>query len=332
MAGTRAWVAAILLPLLVAAIAFILLSNDAPSRRDAPPPSPIGEGSDQGEHLPLIQAREEEFEEFSSGSKMLSNWRDSLAAPSRMDIVQRFEIDTSVPLSSRIETLTKLSDRGDSKAAIELAVGLAHCAASPTNGKSLESTINELYQTRRVESSVFQIEELDGKADEIRARFEYCEDITQDQILDHFVYARMAAEGDDLEAMSHLTSLGALPQETIFEALGRAWTSEEEMMRDRYRYLMNAAKEGEATALAALGTILSSGDVDLGGTESTRIEAAAYTIAGARLKAIKLVSDEPLRSLAVDRAYNGLSPNELARAMDRVDEILASEKCCVFLE
>ncbi|MEM7612433.1 MAG: hypothetical protein AAF270_12175 [Pseudomonadota bacterium] len=230
--------------------------------------------------------------------------------------------DTSTPLRLRLEALRRAAESGDADAALELAGSLVECAASPRSPEELEVRINTLYQTRRVPTNAAPIDDLYGAVEDLRDNYEFCEGITLDQVLDHFIYMKLAADNGNLEAKSRLTGYGAMPEDGIFEALDRAWLSREDRARDELKHNFDAAISGDADAILTYGSWASEPMFNV-----DRTEALAFQLAGIYLKMAdgQFVARYEQELM---RLRGSTSKNEMDIAIERAKQILTGENCC----
>ncbi len=256
-----------------------------------------------------------------------SDWKSKLISPSQLVAENHHQIDRDTPLVNKYEDLVDDALAGDPIAAIELAGSLSHCLQAPRNSKQLDQLINETNQTRQVEGNLYQVSDLDVATKEIVRQFEYCKGISKDQVLDHFLYMKIAADSGNLQAKVDLLNYGSMSMEDRKSAYLRVWSSEKEMLDDELQYLIDAAEAGNVNAIYRLGGRLMDGSGHL-----SSVDAAAYRIAGGQMRAIAGLGDPGMISRAMDRTMNSLTPSDAEAAIEKANELIGRDDCCSYLK
>lgn len=238
----------------------------------------------------------------------------------------RHSPDRTSPLASRLEALQDAAESGNPDAALELAGGLAECANAPRNQDALDEKINTLYQTRMVETSTVPIDNLYEVVQELRDNYQYFEGISQDQVLDHYTYMKLAADNGNLEAKSRLTRYGPMPEDEIFVALRRAWVTGEDMVWDEVKHQRDAAMSGDADAILDYGTLTAEPMFNVEKTESV-----AFRLAGLHLK-ILAGDDTAWFEQELKNLQLTTGKNDMEAAIERAKQILESDRCCYRLK
>ena len=288
--------------------------------------TPIHERTNIDDHAEIAQHGDVSTNLTDDRQPGLKHWRSTLKDPGHLERVPKHEIDMSVPFGRRLEGLRRQALAGDPVAAVEIATSLGYCATAPANEQSLAEKINHTYQTLQVDDNVYPTTDLDGAIQSIRDQYRYCAGIDRDQFLDHYVYARMAAENGSLEAMVRGLEGRGLYQDDFWEAYRRAWPTDEDSIADTLRFTAEAANAGSASAIFRRGHLLSRR-----GESASRVEAAAHTIAGAHVLTQTRTNRELFERELV-RTFNSLSVSEAEEALLMANEIISRENCCFVYE
>jgi len=259
---------------------------------------------------------------------LLEDWHSKLSHPAALEHRDSHRMNMDIPLASRYENLVNKSMSGNPDAATDLAVSLSYCAAVPRDDEQQERLINYTNQTRRVEGYVYPVDDLDGAIQEIVRRYEFCKGVTRDQILDLYLYEKIAAENGSLQAKVSSVNYGwGMYYGDVSSALERAWSGKEEMWEHNVRHTADAARAGNVNAIYRLGRIFEFGDRTFGDIRLNTVEAAAYRVAGAHLKMLS-GSSRQLYQPAMEKAINSLSAHDATAAIALANQIIEREDCC----
>lgn len=256
------------------------------------------------------------------------DWQSRLIVPAKLEHRDSHRINMDMPFTSRYEDLVNRSNSGDPGAATDLAASLSYCAAAPRNIEQQERLIDHTNQTRRVEGYVYPVDNLDEAIRQIVRRYEFCDGITREQILDNYLYAKIAADNGSLQAKAGSLRYGkGMLYEDIWPALERAWSSEEERWQHSVRHTADAAEAGNVSAIYELGRIFESDVSFSSGTHLNQAEAAAYRIAGAHLKILS-GSDSQLYRPIMEKAINSVAAHDVEAAIALANELVERDGCC----
>lgn len=258
-----------------------------------------------------------------------SDLHSRLGQPEKLEHRDTHRMSTDVPLATRYEGLVNRASSGDPIAAIDLAISLSYCAAVPRTDEKQDRLINYTYQTRRVHGKMSPVDDLEGAVGKIVRKYEFCKGITRDQILNTYLYEKIAAENGSLQAKAGALDGydGGMHYDDVWPARDRAWSSKDEELRHRVRHTADAAEAGNAEAIFRLGDIFRSHDsiLDDFDTNMGEVEAAAYRIVGAHLL---ILSGETYAQSEMQRTINSLSLHDANTAITLANEIIRRDGCC----
>ncbi len=239
---------------------------------------------------------------------------------------ERHTPDTTIPLIQTIADLRASAESGDADAALELAGSLASCVGASRSAESLEQRINRLYETRMVENRTVPVDNVDPYAQRYRDTFRFCEGITHEDILDHYIYMRLSAENGSMEAKSRVTRYGAMPRDGIFEALERAWPDKESARIEMLNHEYEAALDGDIQAMRSYGYLAAYPPLGFDVVEAVAFELAALHVD--RLDGYSPnVAMQRLEQLRLSTPYA-----DMERAVDLATTLLNREQCCYRLQ
>jgi len=263
----------------------------------------------------------------SHAEDLTGDWKKRLTIPREYTAQASHQIGDDVPLADKYNELVDLAMAGDPDAALELAASLSRCLLAPRSEEQLTQKLATVTQTRRIEGSAAQVDDLEAVRKRVVRDYEYCEGVGSDQVLDHFLYMKIAAENGSLEAKVKLLSFGPMDLDDRQLAYIRAWDSEEEMRSDELRFLQEAADAGDANAIYRFGTRLLDGSGHL-----PIVEAAGYVIAGGHLRVLNGSADPEMTNRRLDRVLNGLSASDADAAIEIANQLIEGDRCCSFIK
>lgn len=249
---------------------------------------------------------------------------DQLVEPTTVIEIEKHRPDTSIPLRLVYDDLKAAADRGDADAALGLAGSLIECAEAPKDAQGLDQQLLNLYQTRRVSGSAFQVQDLELEANRFRDRYEFCQDISRARIKEAYRYIRISAEYGNVEAAVRLNTYGPMLYEEVFEALDIAFESRQEMQSVTDRLHFEAAESGSADAFLWFRRYTDE-NADLLSADQAR----AYRIAGLYLAVLYDRNADHYRP-RLRQEITLVRPSNRAQLIESVNAILMRENCCFF--
>ncbi len=265
------------------------------------------------------------------GIPVFDDWRSALIEPANIERRERLRLDKSAPLFDRYDRLVREAESGDAAAATELAAALSYCASAPRSDEQQAKLVDYTMQTRRVEGFLYPVEDLEAALRDIERRYAFCKGIGREQILNVYLFERLAAENGSLQAKAEAVNYGGLYYDEVWLALERAYADDDKRIRDHIRNAAEAAEAGNVSAIYQFGGMFESGGDLPGEIQLSAVEAAAYRIAGLHL-ILLTGGDRQFYEPALERAFDSLSPHDAREAIALANQIMGRQSCCFVYE
>jgi len=248
-----------------------------------------------------------------------------LPEPYRLETLERVKRPDG-PLVELFASLVEQADKGVADSAMQLGRSLAICSRASRSKAELDSRIAHAEITATDHVFGFPLRDTADYVIQQRRDFEFCDGISDDQINQFARRLNQAAQLGQIEAQyQFLNEIVSI--ETRRVAYAALWNTEEELISQTIRYLRQSAASGSAHAMIGLGQLALKDQVP----GMSKNEAAAYFIAGvAASDAADMPTD--VFMLRAERLLMEGSPTDTEEIRELSQQLLGSEKCCVFFE
>ena len=248
------------------------------------------------------------------GSEAVTKPKTHHAAPApaeQLVVMERTDWKLDQPLRTQLATLKNRADQGDLPSAYVLAMNLRLCSAAPLDETDLDARLQQAYQYND-----------DGVAiADIKARYEFCAGIDQQQRTEFYAYLETAAKAGYVPAQEEMATITPeqFMQLTDSTELEReAYIQKrEEFIQLQLSLLEDASQRGSIKALITLSTMHHSQNYGTNG------RAKSYAL---NLLILELTDDNELQSRYswfVQRRESELSPEQIEQAQVLSEQWLA---------
>lgn len=220
----------------------------------------------------------------------------------QMVVIERTDWTLDQPLQTQLITLKNRADQGDLPAAYSLAMNLKFCNTAPLDETDLDARLQQAYEYKD-----------DGIAiADIKARYEFCQGINQQQRDEFYAYLETAAKAGYVPAQEEMATV--TPEQFMQLADSTELEREayiqkrEEFIQLQLSLLESASQHGSIKALITLSTMHHSQNYGANG------RAKSYAL---NLLILELTDDNELQSRYswfVQRRESELSPEQIEQA------------------